>query len=78
MSARKFIDFCLEDKSITYRIDFETWNVLQVTDDGNKPVSHITFKVIEHWDPDDEKVDKNTIVKYIGFSDYEIKIYIKN
>ncbi len=72
------IKFCLEDKEVIYRIDFNPNRVVQVTDDGELPVSHITFDIIEDGQSDDEEVDEHTVVKYIGFSDYELKIYIKN
>ena len=71
------IKFCLEDKSVTYRIDFDKNRVVQLTDDGDLPVSHITFEIIEDGQSEDEP-DEHTTVKYIGFADYEVKICIKS
>ena len=77
MAARRSILFTLEDKSITYIIDFATNRVSQLTADNEKqPVSHITMKVIEDGDPDDDPPPDNTTIKYIGFSGYDVKLYI--
>ena len=77
--TRPSTKFCLEDKTVTYRIDTSVHHIYKINEDNSEiPVSNISFKIIEEGDRDPQDHEEGTQIKYILFSDYEIKLYIKN